>query len=54
MTAIPAHLTNVQKFNGESNIHTVDEKSLPIVFISDIPHSLPLTHVLYSPYLPDR
>ena len=49
MTYSTDNLQNVQKYNGNMNIHIANGDKLPITAIGHIDHSLPLKNVFYFP-----
>ena len=45
------HSSNLQPYNGNLQVHTVDGQKLTITATGDIIHPLPLTNVFLSPHL---
>ena len=50
MTYSTDNLKNVQKYDGNMNIHIANSDKLPITTIGHINHPLPLKNVFYSPH----
>ena len=51
MTSSSTHLSNMQPYNGNLQVHTVDGQKLPMTALGDVIHSLPLKNVFLSPHL---
>eukprot|EP00268_Persea_americana_P051754 TRINITY_DN5737_c1_g2_i2.p3 TRINITY_DN5737_c1_g2~~TRINITY_DN5737_c1_g2_i2.p3 ORF type:complete len:110 (+),score=22.00 TRINITY_DN5737_c1_g2_i2:472-801(+) len=47
MTSSTTHLSNLQPYNGNLQVHTADGQKLPITAIGHIIHTLPLQVILF-------
>ena len=50
MTYSTDNLQNIQKYDGNMNVHIANGDKLPITTIGHINHPLPLKNVFYSPH----